>query len=72
MVGAQGLYANATAAYTMVSGNSAAITAASKAILDAETFDAVKRTARDLLGPAKKVMEGLDALSGIHPFVKSQ
>ena len=68
-VAAGGAFTKASAVYSKASENKAAISAAAKAILDAGTLDAVTKTARDILGPAKKVMDGLNALSSIHPFV---
>ena len=68
-VAAGGVYTKASAVYSKASENKAVIAAAAKAILDAGALDAVTKTARDILGPAKKVMDGLNALSSIHPFV---
>ena len=65
-----GVYTKVEAIYSATSEHKAAILAASKAILDAQQADIILRTARDILGPVKTVMEGLDALSTIHPFVK--
>ena len=69
-IAAQDAYTKVTAAYDTISSQKELISAAAKAMLDAQTLDAVTRTAHDILEPVKKVVEGLEVLSTIHPFVR--
>lgn len=43
-----------------------------KTVYNIVASDAVKQTATDLLAPAKKLVEALDTLGNIHPFLKGE
>jgi hypothetical protein len=57
-----------TQGQTLIAGNQEML----KVAYETLTSDAVKQTARDLLTPAKKLLDTLDQLANIHPFVKGE
>jgi hypothetical protein len=49
--------------------NNTTLSAAGDALLNLNVNDGLKRAARDVLGPVRKILDGLDSLAKVHPFI---
>jgi hypothetical protein len=57
------------AAKAFYASNSATLNAAADALVNLNSNAGIARAAKDVLAPVRKIVDGLDSLTKIHPFI---
>jgi glutathione S-transferase len=60
------------AAKAFYTANNATLNAAADALVNLNMNEGLKRAARDVLAPVRKILDGLDSLTKVHPFLAGE